>query len=125
MGTLGDITFRSFIAAFLIHAMALSSLAFAQPAPEGYVPPPPAPPAPPAPPVEQQAAEGTYPRFYKDLYELCSNTAVDMGLDRTCSSGVQYCMNETFACYRSSGCTLSKDNPPKIECKTRAAGCGP
>ncbi len=124
MGTSGDIRFQPSLAVFLVIGMALSSLVFAQPAPEGYVPPPPAPAAPPAPPVEPEAAEGTFPRFYKDLYELCTHASREMGL-QPCGSAVQYCMNETFSCYRSAGCTLSKDNPPKIECKTRQPSCGP
>jgi hypothetical protein len=127
MGTSGETRIQPFVAVFFAMMMALSSLAFAQPAPEGYVPPPPPPPAPAAPPaapVEPEPAEGTFPRFYKDLFELCTHSAREMGM-QPCDSAVQYCMNESFACYRSAGCTLSKDNPPKIECKTRQPSCGP
>ncbi|MCE9624397.1 MAG: hypothetical protein K8R69_02920, partial [Deltaproteobacteria bacterium] len=124
MRTWGETFFRSLVAVFLVSGMALSSLVSAQPAPDGFVPAPPPPPPPVVAPPALEAAEGTYPRFYKDLFELCTKTAENMGLP-SCPTAVQYCMNETFSCYRTSGCTLSKDNPPKIECKTRGPGCGP
>ncbi len=125
MGTLGEAILRSIFAIALACGMALSSPVSAQPAaPGALVPAAPPPPPPAAAPAEPEAAEGTYPRFYKDLYDLCNKTAEHMGM-RSCPTAVQYCMNETFSCYRSVGCTLSKDNPPKIECTTRSPGCGP
>lgn len=116
--------FRSMTIVTLIVGLGWPSLVIGQPAPDGFVPAPPPPPPPAAAPAEPEAAEGTYPRFYKDLFELCSKTSEEMGLP-SCPTAVQYCMNETFSCYRRAGCTLSKGSPPKIECNTRQPSCGP